>query len=119
MVIPLASALRTSPSTHGSASPKAAIGPVAGLTMPILTARPAARARRANSIGAVSAPAAPAPIVWRTLRRDSWFGCAAIFPPSPEDMAGHRKNKAHFFRRPGPELAPQLTVIPAPPFNQA
>src|SRR5690242_2922006 len=48
------------------------MGPVCGLTMPILTVRPAARAPRVKSAGAARAPAAPTPKPLTTLRRD---GC--------------------------------------------
>src|SRR5438128_374179 len=78
IVMPLASTLRASPSTHWSASPNAAMGPVCGLTMPILTVRPAARPGLANSVGAASALAVPAPRALMTLRRDGFFGLLAI-----------------------------------------
>src|SRR5581483_7246523 len=79
MVMPLASVFLISASTHWSASPKAAIGPVCGLTMPILTVRPAAPAD-ADSHGkaAALAPAAAISLIaWR--RRRSTFTVRPAF----------------------------------------
>src|SRR5262249_18882344 len=86
MVMPGARTLRASASTHWSASPKAAIGPVAGLTIPILTGRPAARAV-ANSPGVVNAPAAPTPMALMPLRLDGKLRFSIMFGILPDYVA--------------------------------
>src|SRR6516164_5661037 len=97
MVMPWASALRASPNTHWSASPKAAIGPVSGLTIPILTVRPAARTGPVKSVGAASMVAAPAPKASMTWRRDGCFGLLAIARPSL-DFHRFRRLLNEFYR---------------------
>src|SRR5690242_6391616 len=67
-MMPSPSALRTPARTNWSASPNAAIGPVSGLTMPIFTARGAARDDW-NIHGEAIALAPAAAVSLRRLRR--------------------------------------------------
>ena len=74
-VIPSAKALRTPAATHCDGSPNAAIGPVSGVTMPILMVLPAARDDW-NIQGDAMALAPPAAMSLTTLRR--WLSTLSL-----------------------------------------